>query len=456
MNCITKEDIRSALKEHLKHELEIEVMKSVKDKVPTQKSIDNKREKLKADFEYHNWLKSLERSLRFMQDHKLSLATHISKGVHSSVRSDNLLVSMLAIDSDLDFASSIDIPNPKLDANSNNTGSHIGHLKNIVNFLNIEIFNYRFYLLIKRRDPVMKDFFEKNLIIDLFDYLYNLLNFKVVNPTIDERNKQTLFPVENNSYHCVVPLFPSSLTEYVHYYINNIRYSELFKKAREIRFDKKLSKEKPASYKEIPDLAAVKLGGNNTQNVSRLNNSKGGFHYLLPSLPPSVRFKSDTFKPSKFAHSIFSASLAKKMVPILHDLYDVIESKPNNVAIRDARKKTMDEILHKLFEFAGYMRNELPPGWSVDHQLDDCEAFWLDPMRADLPDQAEWKAKRENPNNEWDKQIIHRFAQWINALLQEKFNDIREDFATPEHNEWEREIEAMTSVYARAGKGVFL
>lgn len=452
---ISKNDIQNSIIKYLEYELELEVKKAFKDKIPSQTSINNKREKLKPNFEYKTWLNSLNDSLNFMQNHELSLATHISKGIHSAVRSDNIIFNIADKNMPFNFASSIDIPNPKLDANSNNTGSHAGHLKIIVNFLNIEILESRFYSLIINRNPAMYEFINQYLSNYIFDYLSGLLNSKITNPTTDSRNKQTLFPIKDNTYHCIVPLFPSSLTHYVYQEINNIKYSEFSKNARKIRFDK-VSLESPAvKYKDIIDLAVVKLGGENAQNVSRFNNIQGGFHYLLPSMPPMIKSRNDTFRPSKFADTIFAKSLAYRAQPAIDKVLRVIKDTRNTVDIRDLRKLAIDEILQFIFTAAESMRTTLPAGWSKDYELDECEKLWLDPKRSEMEGEEEFKAKREG-SDDWHQEIIYRFARWLNTLLQEAFKDIERDFSDPEHREWEREIEAMKKQYERSGKGVFL
>ena len=233
--------------------------------------------------------------------------------------------------------------------------------------------------------------------------------------------------------------------------INQLKFSDENKAARDNRF-KKTADQQP--YISLNNLATVQLGGTKSQNVGRLNNFQSGRNYLLPSLPPILNLADSTFKPSKFANTIFAKSLANKFNPILQDIFYVVKSAKNTVDIRDARKEAMDEILKRIFEFANYMRNDLPAGWTKDSELDECEQFWLDPKRAELPDEEEWSARREQ--TEWHKETIHRFARWMNTLLQEKFKDIRTEIADPEHNQWEQDIDAMKRLYERAGKGVFL
>lgn len=97
----------------------------------------------------------------------------------------------------------------------------------------------------------------------------------------------------------------------------------------------------------------------------------------------------------------------------------------------------------------------MPAGWSKDYELERHEKLWLDPKRADLEGEEEFKAEREL-TDAWHAQIIHSFARWLNTLMQTEFKAIASDFGDAEHLNWEREIEDMQKRYERAGKGVFL
>lgn len=388
---------------------------------------------------------------------QLNFGTHISKGIHPDAKGDNI-----------SFMSTRDLPNIIVGTHSIDSG-YIDANGNAAALPLASFFDFDVTDGIKIRDLILADN------SDFIDSLHNdqdiaqsmhqtfkqALQNIITEPTTHERNKQTLwalnaygaYNLDELEYINIIPLYPSVLTFEAYQRINHLKFSDENKLARDNRF-KKTAEQIP--YATLNNLATVQLGGTKPQNVSLLMSKQGGRNYLLPSLPPTINAKQTLFKPSKYASSIFSTSFANKVNPILQSFYSVVDSKPNNVSIRDIRKKTMDEILNRLFEYAAYMRTELPAGWTLDHELDEVEAFWLDPKRADLPNQEDWKAKREDPNNNWNEQIVRRFARWLNEILQAKFKDISKDFADPEHNEWERDMEAMQKQYKRAGKGVFL
>ncbi len=453
---VTIENITNSINQYLKIELEKDLQKEVSQmNKPNEKKIANKREKLAPHFEYATFISDFFSSVAFMREQNLSLATHTSKGVHPSVKGNNIIFLEKRNDLSHHIIGSHSINHIVIDANSNNTGSHAGHLKTIVGFLNIRINGKLFYEFIKEKSLAFQKFFEKYDNSLMFDYLSSKINNIVVTPSTDERNKQLLFPVDTNNYVCIIPLYPSSLANYVYEQINFSKYSEDSKSSRESK--KNNRHDKP--FRDFINLASVKLGGNNQQNVSRLNNEQGGRNYLLPSLPPpSISRNIDDnegFRPSKFATSIFSKSLKYQCQKDIQRVFEVVEDTRNIVEVRDKRKNALDVVLQTLFSFAEYMRTALPAGWSKDYkELSMAEKYWLDPMRAELKGEEEFAEQRDSA--EWIDEIINNFASWLNALLREQFPQHKNDIADAEFIEWEREIEDMKKQYQRAGKGVFL
>lgn len=386
---------------------------------------------------------------------QLKFGTHISKGVHPMSRGDNISFDKTD-DLSVTLIGTHSIESNYIDANSSAAALPLAA------FFDFEIDDttkIRDLILVDNTDFVASLAGDQSLAKTYQQNFKAALQNVITEPVTDERNKQLLWvtnayqgeDIDELNYINIIPLYPSVLTHEMYQRINQLKFSDENKAARDNRF-KKTADQQP--YISLNNLATVQLGGTKSQNVGRLNNFQSGRNYLLPSLPPILNLADSTFKPSKFANTIFAKSLANKVNPILQDIFYVVKSAKNTVDIRDARKEAMDEILKRIFEFANYMRNDLPAGWTKDSELDECEQFWLDPKRAELPDEEEWSARREQ--TEWHKEIIHRFARWMNTLLQEKFKDIRTEIADPEHNQWEQDIDAMKCLYERAGKGVFL
>ena len=386
---------------------------------------------------------------------QLKFGTHISKGVHPMSRGDNISFDKTD-DLSVTLIGTHSIESNYIDANSSAAALPLAA------FFDFEIDDttkIRDLILVDNTDFVASLAGDQSLAKTYQQNFKAALQNVITEPVTDERNKQLLWvtnayqgeDIDELNYINIIPLYPSVLTHEMYQRINQLKFSDENKAARDNRF-KKTADQQP--YISLNNLATVQLGGTKSQNVGRLNNFQSGRNYLLPSLPPILNLADSTFKPSKFANTIFAKSLANKVNPILQDIFYVVKSAKNTVDIRDARKEAMDEILKRIFEFANYMRNDLPAGWTKDSELDECEQFWLDPKRAELPDEEEWSTRRVQ--TEWHKEIVHRFSRWMNTLLQEKFKDIRTEIADPEHHQWEQDIDAMKRLYERAGKGVFL
>lgn len=381
---------------------------------------------------------------------QIGFGTHISKGIHSSSKGDNI-----NFDPNTALPKAVvghqSIKNHQLDASGNAAALPL------YSFFEFEVQDGK-----KVKDYIIENdnSFELSLSSDpdlskqYFKAFRQALVGKNKQPITSEYNKQTLWPHANKQYTCIIPLYPSSLTNIVFQKIQHIKYSDETSSKRKNRFSNKEDVIQ-AAYPTISDIAVVKLGGSNPQGVSRHMSTQGGINYLLPSLPPTLTRYNTHFKPSRFATSIFSNALEKRISPTLLKIFSAIKTKPNNVKVRDLRKQAMDEVLTQIFDYAHYMQNELPAGWSKDQvNLNDSEKFWLDPRRAELEGEESWKEKREA--EDWHKDIIHSYARWINSLLKKKFKDIKDGFSDTEHTQWERDMQAMIDLYERAGKGVFL
>ena len=389
---------------------------------------------------------------------QLNFGTHISKGVHPDAKGDNV---------SFDSANNNELPITLVGTHSINS-SYIDANGNAAALPLAAFFDFEVNETTKIRDLIVSDDedFIHSLASDEATAREYHQAFKaaiqnlITHPATHERNKQTLWPtnaystsdVQQLEYVNIIPLYPSVLTHEVYQRINHLKFSDENKAARDNRF-KKTAEQRP--YVSLIDLATVQLGGTKPQNVSLLMSKQGGRNYLLPSMPPMIKSRNDTFRPSKFADTIFAKSLAYQAQPAIDKVLRVIKDTRNTVDVRDLRKLAIDEILQFIFTSAESMRNDLPAGWSKDYELDECEKLWLDPKRSELEGEEDFKAKREE-SNDWHQQIIYRFARWLNTLLQEAFKDIERDFSDPEHLEWEREIEAMKKQYERSGKGVFL
>ncbi|WP_352288821.1 type I-F CRISPR-associated protein Csy1 [Psychrobacter sp. GW64-MNA-CIBAN-0177] len=386
---------------------------------------------------------------------QLNFGTHISKGVHPDAKGDN--VSFEAINNLSEtIVGTHSIDSSYIDANGNAAALPLA-----------AFFDYEVDESTKIRDLILADNVDfiaslasDKILANSYQQTFKeALQNLITDPVTHERNKQTLWvtnayegtDVKQLNYINIVPLYPSVLTHEVYQRINHLKFSDDNKAARDNRF-KKTADQQP--YITLNNLATLQLGGTKPQNVSLLMSKQGGRNYLLPSLPPIIK-QERSFKLSKFANSIFGTAMEYNAREAIQSIFKSIKDTRNIVDVRDARKNAVDEVLYQIFAAAEDIRMTMPAGWSKDYELERHEKLWLDPKRADLEGEEEFKAEREL-TDAWHAQIIHSFARWLNTLMQTEFKAIASDFGDAEHLNWEREIEDMQKRYERAGKGVFL
>lgn len=101
----------------------------------------------------------------------------------------------------------------------------------------------------------------------------------------------------------------------------------------------------------------------------------------------------------------------------------------NNVHIRTARAKYIDELIDLLFMQASAFQQEKWQGWSAQSQdLPRHQQLWLDPWRS-LSDEV-FKLEREK--NDWQGAVADDFARWLNYRLKKSSFDV----GAVEQREW--------------------
>ena len=233
----------------------------------------------------------------------------------------------------------------------------------------------------------------------------------------------------------LAPLYASSLAHRVWQQIQDDRFSEEAKAARQARHDG-LWSDRPV--REYPQLAVQQLGGTKPQNISQLNSERRGMNYLLSSLPPQWKVNEQRFPThadSVFTRYFDTRPLVRQTVKALRHY---LESNPNPVKdTRDHRKELVDVLVDEMVAMAAELQHALPPGWTLNDprfsKLNDDEQTWLDALRAELPEEADfanrWLAM------EWPDAIGTRFGNWLNARLEGQLS-----FSDIEFREWKKEL----------------
>ncbi|WP_342667357.1 type I-F CRISPR-associated protein Csy1 [Comamonas composti] len=240
---------------------------------------------------------------------------------------------------------------------------------------------------------------------------------------------------DDAQYELLAPLYATSLAHAVYGEIQEHRFGEANKAARIARRDRKPH---DGVFHDYPGLAVQKMGGTKPQNISQLNSERGGVNYLLSSLPP-------TWTPSAVrlpvqAKSVFDRLLIARpeVRSTLRELRRFLLTDPApNLATRERRESLIDALIDELVSLAGELQQVLAPGWSRDEErftrLDDNEKLWLDPLRAELPGEADFA--RRWLWMDWPAEIGRRFGQWLKEQLKGQL-----PVGDVEAREWKKEL----------------
>ena len=236
-------------------------------------------------------------------------------------------------------------------------------------------------------------------------------------------------------YTLLAPLYATSLAHAVHAQVQEDRFGEANKAARQARRERKMH---DGVFHDYPGLAVQNMGGTKPQNISQLNSERRGVNYLLSSLPP--KWQTSAVRLPVHAASVFDRLfIARPEVRrTVRALRVFLESNPDaNLATRERREALLDTLVDELVSLAAELQQLLPPGWSRDDErfadLHRSEQLWLDPLRAEQPDEAEFA--REWLQLDWPAAVGQRFANWLNAQLRGKL-----PLGDAEARAWEKEL----------------
>lgn len=448
MKNLSREKIKKAIDDFQNHLFMSKAEKDLKNlekahEEGNEKEVQKLQKKVEVWEEKFEWESWVENAAEKMAS-QLSFGTHISKGIHSSSRGDNINFRNKE-DLGEGFIGSEVLINPELDASGNAAALPLSS----------------FFLWPVEADGnlLIKDLIiggskglRECLSIDrkkserYFEIFSKALGDGVENPQTYEKNKQLFWPMPKNSYRCLIPLYPSALTHDWYQKINGLRFSDENKRARENR-RKKTAEQKP--YVSISDIAVLIIGGANPQGVSRLMSRQRGRNYLMPSLPPV--FESErNFYIGKEERSFFNKNLAYRCRKSLELFFETIEDGRNNMGVRGKRKYSMDEILYVVLSAAKYLQEKNSPGWTMEMRgLVYEEKLWLDPYRGDLEGEEEFLEDRDK--REWEDKIVNSFGHWLNGLLKKKFDNRQYDFGDMEFKEWRDEMKEEIKKAQRGG-----
>lgn len=399
---------------------------------------------LQAKYQKSAWLEDAKKMAT-----QLKFGTHLSKGIHPDAKGDNITAQAHACD----FVGTHTLSCPSLDANGNAAALPLA------SFFDWQVGELKIRELITAQHPALVGAFDDDLAIceTYRQIFFDTLTGKKDKPATHERNKQLFWALPNDTYHLVIPLFPSALTHEVFNKINELRYSDANKQARENRFKEK---GEPTAYVSVVDLATIQLGGTKPQNISQLVSRQGGKTYLLPSYPPTFTGSAD-LSFGKSATTIFGKSLYHHVHDDLEALFKLLLNanlhNENTVDIRESRDDILQNIIISVLKVAHAIAQR-EAGWSRSYKLAMHQKCWLDPKRALLD--GEERFKEEYEQFDWAKKIQDEFATWVQNYLKEQFDrhykKLSNDFGVPEHQHWQKAFKETFKASIRMGEGAFV
>ena len=118
-------------------------------------------------------------------------------------------------------------------------------------------------------------------------------------------------------YTLLAPLYATSLAHAVHAQVQEGRFGESNKAARQAKKERKVH---DGVFHDYPGLAVQNMGGTKPQNISQLNSERRGMNYLLSSLPPQWKVSEKRLPVSTdsvFGHYFGSRHLVRQTVQAL-------------------------------------------------------------------------------------------------------------------------------------------
>lgn len=243
----------------------------------------------------------------------------------------------------------------------------------------------------------------------------------------DHLVKQIYFPIENTEYHLLSILTPSGLITRLKKAIDQLRFSEETKEAKEKR---KKNEHDAEGYADIFDLTVTAYGGTQPQNVSVLNSQNAGRAYLLSSCPPILEKRTIRLpRTDFFVQCLYRKNYQDSFV----QLHKFMQLDLNNIDIRTAIRNILQFLIDQVILQGLKIRESSPEGWSQQEyyvSLPKLQRIWLDSMYAE---------QREN-DSEWRHELSEDIARWI-LRSYEKVISESEMLGTAEINDVKQHVE---------------
>jgi CRISPR-associated protein Csy1 len=392
---------------------------------------DSKRQELLVQHQRAAWLEDAARRVAQIQ-----AVTHSLKPIHPDARGTNLYVDPASLPALQELGSHA--------LEQSFAGDVVGNAAalDVHKFLKLEVDGTSLLAALIANDEgalqALHD--DPEQAAGLRDAFVGLTQPRAGGPSSHTRAKQLYWLTGSDAcadtgYELLAPLFATSLAHAVHAQVQEDRFGEANKAARQARRERKAH---GGVFHDYPGLAVQKMGGTKPQNISQLNSERGGVNYLMASLPPVWR-SSDVRLPLH-ASSVFDKLFVARpeVRRTVRELRAFLASDPEpNLQTRERRASLIDALIDEMVSLGGEVQQALAAGWTRDAErfgnLVREEQLWLDPLRSELNGEAEFA--RDWLRMDWPAQVGRRFANWLNSQL---FGQL--PVGDAEAREWKKEL----------------
>lgn len=368
---------------------------------------DPKRQEEEEKYSIASWVPKAAQRSEYLQ-----YVTHTIKPVHGDAKGSQLKVELASLAS-LDEVGSHCLGNTyELDVVGN------AAYLDVHKFLKLEYEGQTLLQLICANDADLGAVFSSNP--DQATSLLQTFAFMLQphgNPSSHGYAKQLYWRVGDNahddaSYHLMAPLFSSALAHKVWQTLQEHRFGDSAKAARQAR---KEGIDSHTPVHEYPHLAVRKMGGTKPQNISQLNSERGGNNPLLASLPPLWQTREPVPLSSRRLMARFGYRPEVKQT--LQRLGQFLQSNPPaNLDTRQRRDAMVFDLLDEWLQFSATLRT-VEPGWSQrpECQLSTAQKHWLDPEG--MAQAAHEASARLPAVDDILDTVADDLARWLNAEL---------------------------------------
>ncbi|HIF9311137.1 TPA: type I-F CRISPR-associated protein Csy1 [Photobacterium damselae] len=348
------------------------------------------KEKLLQQFELNAWIDNAAR-----RANQISMATHALKFTNSSAKGSNVLAHELGHDAR--YLDTEIIQEKSIDAVGNAAALDVARFLQLTDENGLSLLSYlakadhRPLALIAKSDEELTHW---------LDGLKQAL--RDTSPSSHVLGKQIYFPVSDNEYHLLAPLYSSSLAQVL---FDAVQYSRFSQEMKAIREAKRHNDFHPQPLIAYPNLAVTVSGGSKPQNVSQLNNKRSGKTYLFSAAPPNWQAQN---KPPLGLDSILQHRdiYYHTQEPITRLTQFLIKlnaaSTESNMRIRHYIVNTVDEVIDQILLVAAKWQ-QLPAGWSDKSDLPLAQRRWLD------PNNSQW----DHFDDHWQQAIAENVGLWL-------------------------------------------